>query len=250
MHETYINEIEYLNGKISSIKYNETRFKISVGGDRYIFGTTSPIGKETPISKLMKFKTLYDTLFDLDWKIKLSFQEGIKYAYSDNVQDNFSIFAINSEEEKLSYYFIENALFRTSSLWDILAQLYCLYFSVQIRQNEIHYKKIFNPKSVHATNFKASATKINQYINQKDNTNLDGEWMGNHKFINELRNKMTHRNSPNIATISDFDLNLKNHPSFMLKRIIEDYFTVSNYIEEILNDIELQFISEFQQNLF
>lgn len=58
MSEAYINEIEYLNGKISSITYNENRFKISVGGDRYIFGTTSPIGKETPISKLMKFKTL------------------------------------------------------------------------------------------------------------------------------------------------------------------------------------------------
>lgn len=245
MCETYINEIEYLNGKISSIKYNEDRFKISVGGDRYIFGTTSPIEKETPISKLMKFKTLYDTLFDLDWKIKLSFQEGIKYTYSDAVQYNFNPFTISSEEEKLSYYFIENALFRTSSLWDILAQLYCLYFSVKISPDRIYYKKVFNPNSKYATNFKVAATKVNQYINQEDDTDLDGEWRGNHKFINELRNKMTHRNSPNVATMSDFDLNLKHHPSFMLKRIIEDYFTVSNYIGEILNDIELQFIGKF-----
>lgn len=246
MHENHIKEIKYLMAKVSSIKYNEERFKIFIGTDRYIFGTLSPIGEETHISKLMKYKTLYDTLIDLDWKIKLSFQEGIRYAYSDTVQNDFSLFAINSEEEKLSYYFIENALFRNSSLWDILAQLYCLYFSVQISQDKIHYKKIFNPTSVHATNFKVEATKINQYINQEDNTSLDCEWEGNHKFINELRNKMIHRNSPNVATISDYDLNLKNHPSFMLKRIIEDYVTVSNYIEEILNNIEQQFIDNFQ----
>ena len=246
MPKAHINEIEYLKGKILSIKYNEDRFQISLGGDKYIFGVTSPIGKETNISKLMQYKTLYDTLFDLDWKIKLSFHEGIKYAYSDPVQNDFSLFTINSEEEKLSYYFIENALFRTSSLWDILAQLYCLYFSVQISQDRIHYKKIFNPNSSHATNFKSAAAKISQYINQEDNTDLDGEWEGNHKFINDLRNKMTHRNSPNVATLSNYDLNLKNHPTFMLKRIIEDYVTVSNYIEEILNNIEQQFINKFK----
>lgn len=244
MNENHIKEIEYLNGKISSIKYNEDRFKISFGEGKYVFGATSSIKEGTPLSKLMQFKTLYDTLFDLDWKIKLSFQEGIKNIYSDAVQYNFNPFTISSEEEMFSYYFIENALFRTSSLWDILAQLYCLYFSVQISTDRIHYKKIFKPNSEFATNFKVAATKINQYINQEDDTDLDGEWKGNHKFINELRNKMTHRNSPNVTTMSDFDLNLKHHPSFMLKRIVEDYFTVSNYIQEILNDIEFQFISE------
>lgn len=49
---------------------------------------------------------------------------------------------------------------------------------------------------------------------------------------------MTHRNSPNITSISDYNLNFKDPPSYMLKRIIEDYVKVSNYISEILNHIE------------
>lgn len=53
-------------------------------------------------------------------------------------------------------------------------------------------------------------------------------------------------NSPNVAKISDYDFNLKNHPSFMLKRIVEDYVVVSNYIGKILNNIEYRFISKFQ----
>lgn len=38
--------------------------------------------------------------------------------------------------------------------------------------------------------------------------------------------------------MSDFDLNLKNHPIFQLKRVIEDYAVVSRYIADILNQIE------------
>lgn len=233
-----INEIKYLNEKISSIKYNENRFNIFVGEDRYIVGVLSSTGQETSISNIMKFKTLYDTLTDLDWKIKLSLNNGIQYAYSHTTQNNFKISDISLEEEKLSYYFIENALFRTSSLWDMLAQLYCLHFSVQIRPDRIHYKQIFNPTLQHSDKFKQSAIKINQYINQNDNTDLNEEWEGNHAFVNEFRNKMTHRNSPNVTTISNYDLNFKSHPVFILKRVVEDYFTVSNYIDDILNDIE------------
>ncbi|MGL5086852.1 MAG: hypothetical protein ACRC68_14270 [Clostridium sp.] len=49
---------------------------------------------------------------------------------------------------------------------------------------------------------------------------------------------MTHRNSPNITVISDYDFNFKSHPSFLLKRIIEDYSVVSKYIKEFLDEIE------------
>ena len=220
-------------------------------GEKYIFGFISSDNKEHPIGKCMEFNTLYNTLLDLDWKIKLSFQEAINYTYSDNVYNNFNLFNINSAEEKLSYYFIENALFRTSSLWDMLAQLYCLYYSAKVETDKIQalrifnpidkkdpYKKIFKNESIRLQ-FKESIKEINKYINQEDKTDsLDGEWSGNFKFVNTLRNKMIHRNSPNVPAMSNYDLNFKVHPAFMLKRIVEDYFTVSKFIDKILNDIE------------
>lgn len=56
---------------------------------------------------------------------------------------------------------------------------------------------------------------------------------------------MTHRNSPNIADISDYDVNFKHHPSLLLKRIIEDYNVVSKYIRDILDEIEEEATKDF-----
>lgn len=253
-------EVEYLKNKIFEVSYNSERFKLYFGGDRFLFGVISPKDNEAPFSKLMKYKTIYDTLIDLDWKLKISFKKGIEYAYSKPVEDNFSMVHINSKEEKLAYYYIENALFRTSSLWDMLAQLYCLFYQIRkmdkktkkevlISKNEVYYKQIFNPEFSFCNEFKDKAININNYLHQEDNTNMQGEWKGNHKYTNDCRNKMTHRNSPNVSVISDYDFNFKSHPSVMLKRIIEDYVVVSKYINEILDEIEKQMISDIEKNI-
>lgn len=253
MSEIKNKEVEYLRMKISEVSYNSERFKLHFEEDKFLFGVISPKDDEAPFSKLMKYKTIYDTLRDLDWKLKISFEKGMKYAYSKPVQEKFSIIHINSEEENLAYYYIENALFRTSSLWDMLAQLYCLFYQIKkidkktkneamISKNEVYYKQIFNPELSFSNDFKDKATNINNYLKQEDDTSIDGEWKGNHQYTNECRNKMTHRNSPNITVMSDYDFNFKSHPSFLLKRIIEDYVAVSKYISKILDQIEKQII--------
>jgi len=238
MSETKNKEVEYLKKKISEVSYNPERFKLYLGGDKFLFGVVSPKNDEAPFSKLMQYKTIYDTLRDLDSKIKISFEKGIEYAYSKPVQENFSIVHINSEEENLAYYYIENALFRTSSLWDMLAQLYCLFYEIKIPKDRIYYNKIFNPNSPNSNKFKCKATNINNYLKQEDDTSIDGEWKGNHQYTNDCRNKMVHRNSPNVTVMSDYDFNFKSHPSFLLKRVIEDYVVVSKYVIEILDEIE------------
>lgn len=111
----------------------------------------------------------------------------------------------------------------------------------------MYYNRIFNPENSVNDKFKEKAEKIYKYINQEDNTDCDGEWTGNHTFVNEQRNKMTHRNSPNVGVMSDFDINLKMHPAFMLKRIIEDYKTVSIFLSEILDVIEKDEINNFNK---
>lgn len=246
MGEQQNKEISYFQSKISSVVYNPQRFKIMCGEDKFLFGVASAGNDDAPFGKLMQYKTIHDTLMDLDWKVKLSFSEAIKFTYSDEVANNFSLIRTDTKEEKLAYYYLENALFRTSSLWDMLAQLYRLYFDINIPKEKVYYKQIFNPTNNHSNNFKIKATEIFQYIEQLDNTDCDGEWQGNHIFSNNLRNKMTHRNSPNVAVMSDFDMNLKYHPTFQLKRVIEDYVVVSKYITDILNQIENDVINSWE----
>ncbi|WP_133969604.1 Cthe_2314 family HEPN domain-containing protein [Eubacterium limosum] len=239
MNKSIETEISYLQGKISEVTYDSDRFKIMIGEDGSFWGGSFD---DDGINKFMQCKTLYDTLIDLDWKIKVSFQESIKYTYSDPVQKEFSIIKTDTEEEKLSYYYIENALFRTLTLWDILAQLYRINYDINVPKDRVYHKKIFNPRNIHNEKFKKKAIEINNYFEQDDNTDIVGEWKGNYAFVNSLRNKMTHRNSPNVSVMSDFDLNFKNHPSYQLKRIVEDYAVVSKYIREILYIVEKDFI--------
>lgn len=250
MNEQENKEMLYFQNKISSVVYNQQRFKIMFGEDKFLFGSVSAKDNNSPFGKLMQYKTIHDTLMDLDWKIKLSFDNAIKFSYSDAVRNNFSLIRTDTEEEKLAYYYIENALFRTSSLWDMLAQLYRLFYDIDIPKEKVYYKQIFNPINKHSDSFKTNATEIYRYIEQDDDTDCEGEWKGNHSFANDLRNKMTHRNSPNVAVMSDFDMNLKHHPIFQLKRVIEDYTVVSKYITEILDQIENDIInsSEDEEN--
>ena len=245
MNDQENKEMLYFQCKLSNVAYNPQRFKIMLGEDKFLFGTVSAGNDESPFGKLMQYKTIYDTLMDLDWKIKLSFNEAIKFSYSDTLMSNFSLIRTDTEEEKLAYYYIENALFWTSSLWDMLAQLYRLFYDIDILKEKVYYKQIFNPANKHSDNFKTKATEIYEYIEQDDNTDCEEEWEGNHSFANDLRNKMTHRNSPNVAVMSDFDMNLKHHPAFQLKRIIEDYAVVSQYIKEILDEIETKVMDFF-----
>lgn len=236
-------EIKNLLDTVNGVQYNKKRFKVMIGEEKYLFGIISGVNSAAaPISKLMQYKTLYDTLKDLDYKIKISFTKAIEYAYSDRL--DFRQFQESSMEETYAYYFIENALFRTSSLWDLLAQLYRLYYNIEIEARSVYYKNIFNQKLNYCDSFKDQSKEIDGYLKQRDDTQCQDEWKGNHGYANACRNKMTHRNSPNVASISDFDVNLKQHPAYMLKRIIEDYSTASKYIGEILNEIEKEVMEE------
>jgi len=243
--EVQDKEIKYLFDTVNGVQYNEKRFKVMIGEEKYLFGVVSGVNSAAaPLSKLMQYKTLYDTSRDLDYKIKISFTKAIEYAYSDRLQEDFSLFQESSMEETYAYYFIENALFRTSSLWDLLAQLYRLYYNIEIKAHNVFYKKIFNPTFNYSDSFKDQAKEINDYLNHSDDTECQEEWKGNHGYANDCRNKMTHRNSPNVASMSDFDVNLKQHPAYMLKRIIEDYSMASKYIGKILDEIEKEVMEE------
>ena len=108
MRDNFKSEIEYLEELISSVSYQPDRFRLYIDNDRYLFGTLSPDDKETVISRLMQIKTLYDTLKDLDWKIKVSLEKSLKFAYTKSVQEGFNPIKSTSEEESYAYYYLEN----------------------------------------------------------------------------------------------------------------------------------------------
>lgn len=232
------DEINYLLGIVDEVSYDKNHFIFKTGKEKYIFGVVSAENETSSISKIIQYNVIYETIYDLDFKIKLSFKKALEYAYSTNVQEHLLNLKNNSVEEIYSYYYIENPLFRVSSLWDMLAQLYRLFFQIDVEPYDVKYKQIFDPNTRYSKKFKEKATLISNYINEEDNTDVDGEWKGNHNFVNKCRNKMTHRNSPNLTVLSDFDVNFKHHPTYLLKRIIEDYRVVSKFIYDILNDIE------------
>lgn len=248
MNSQIESEIKYLTTRLHQVSYNNERFKLYIEGNKFICGIITPSNATSLESKILEYNTLYNTLKDLDWKIKTSFEESIKYTYTESVLNHFKMIGKPSEDENLAYYYIENALFRTITLWDILAQLYRIHYQINISIYKVGYKKIFNPNSPNSDSFKAKATEINNYINEKDDEHdQNGEWKGNHDAVNMYRNKMTHRNAPSIASMSNFDFNLKTHPTVILKQGIEDYYVVSKYIQEILDIIEKDCIEKFNK---
>lgn len=238
-------EKKYMNDTLSKVKYARDRFTIYCGDGKILIGSTSSKDSVSPFSKIMNYKTIYDTIVDLDAKIQYSFKMAIEYAYSDSEFKLLS--APESMEEILTFYYIENAVFRTSSCWDMLAQLYRLHYDIDIEPDKVYYKRVFNEKNPQYVSFKDKAQKISAYINEEDDTRTDGIWKGNHKYINDFRNQMTHRNSTNITIFSDFDINIKNPPCFLLKRAIEDYFMSYKFIDEILAMIEVECKNELNE---
>ena len=61
----------------------------------------------------------------------------------------------------------------------------------------------------------AMRDKKTEIFKEADDTNCEGKWKGNHSFVNDIRNKTTHRNSPDVVAISDYDINL-THPHIFL----------------------------------
>lgn len=97
------------------------------------------------MDRICEYKTINDWLIYLDNNIKFSFEQAIEYSYSKNIGENFSSISNEiSQEEFLAYYFIENALFRTSIFWEMLAQLYNIFFELGLKNDKVYYKKIFN----------------------------------------------------------------------------------------------------------
>lgn len=240
---------DYLEKLYRSVEYPSKWMHISVGDDKYIWGAMSPKGKENMVTKAVKYRTLFRTVLDLDWKIKISFDNALIYGTSDEVKEKFQPMRPPCHDEKISIYYMENALLRVSILWDILAQLYNLICGLKMDPKKLDCGKVFSKDNLtklkDAGEEKETAfLKICEYLAQKDDVECDNPWKGNHKYVKEMRNQLTHRQSPNLSSASNFGFVMRDCPLFIAKRLIEDYVQVSTYISEIMKIIETEVFKE------
>ncbi|MBU3205224.1 Cthe_2314 family HEPN domain-containing protein [Clostridium algidicarnis] len=234
-------EVEYLSGLLNSFDPEKYEFRLGWTEGKQIIGVVNK-SNDKSLSNLYKYETFYRTLINLDEKICYSLKKGIEYSYSDEVLNDYNMFTISSKQEKLALYYIENAIFRTSTLWDILAQIYNIYCDIGLANNNIYYQQFFKNKLKDVElEVKSNVGKINNYLEETENTDCEGFWKGNHEYIRTYRNQMTHRNAPEEYSFSDIGISLKSHPSLLLKRVIEDYYLATSFVDEILQMIHKQY---------
>ena len=151
--ERLINEYE--------IKINN--FHINLENNKYISGILGNVNSN--IKKVFRYNHFLESINDLSNKTKKSIEKCVEAYQKTNLKYFNPIGNQISQEENDAYYYMENALFREVILWDSLAQLYNLYYDMNIDVEKIHYKKVIEQLSSKNTN-EIDFTEILKYINE------------------------------------------------------------------------------------
>lgn len=233
--------INYLTDLVQQINFKNNFFELYINDDKKIIGIIGP--SECSISKMLSIETIFQNILDLDFKIKFSYEKILSYDL-EKLYSNFSTFNTTSNDEIEVNYYIENILVRTSIIWDLLAQICNIYWDKNVSIDKIYYKTFFNNNS-QGKKAKSFAIKVNEYLTQNDDDSVDNaNWKGNHLYLKEMRNAMTHRSSQNINSLTNFAQNIRLPFIYTLKRVIEDYHQVFLFLDEIFVEIKRTFIDE------
>lgn len=170
-------------------------------------------------------------------------------------EESYKYFPFSKNDmDQECYYHIENAEFRLIALWDILAQLFTLYFRLPGKVAKVKYKEVFDKKNIKKINVdKRYKTGDNNAINHllqnqfsiiceyiREEIRYDEETakcFGNHKYLSEDRNSFTHRNNPHEFTILNSENkmpSLPDAPLHIIKRLVEDYMFAYDNLYRIL----------------
>ncbi|HBS44661.1 MAG TPA: hypothetical protein DEA91_09770 [Paenibacillus sp.] len=187
--------------------------------------------------------------------------EGINRSFlvaADLIDQNENLFVPFrvTQEDRFVYYFIENGIYRVFSLWDTLAHLYNFYYELGFKTKRLHYSDIFNltfrqtfmikvkrkvneivakPNDSVLQFIEQRFIQICRYINEK-NELVNGHWKGNHRYLRYIRNQFTHRDNPHDFSSLNYTQNgiiMPDAPLLELKRAIDDYLVVYEYIYDV-----------------
>ncbi len=241
-------EKKYLINSYLVLNPHINPFELSVGNGKrgyfyFPYPSDNPYVKH--MEQLTNYQNVYDSIMDLVNYINLSLHNAIELVYSEAVLNSFDFMIISTEEEWQAFYYIENALFRIESLWDMLAQIVNLKYELEKNKRRVYHSKVFDIslKSKYWKNdIPEEIKKINEYITEVDDTDCEGCWKGNYKYVSNLRNCMTHNYSIARSSASGYAFEFRHHPSYILKRVVEDYSKVQHFIIDecthILDDLQ------------
>lgn len=222
---------KYLSSIVNSVICLPDAFRIGFGKEKIIF---SIMGKDATTNEYFAVSAIYDSICDIDSKIKHAFNSVLVCDFPESMKD-YAPFSTPTESEKLAIYHVENMVFRISILWDLLAQLCNVIFRTGIEPEKIHYIRYFRN---HATGNNAIpiCKEIVEYLDEEDDASADvNPWPGNHAYLNSFRNQMTHRVSPNISSMSMLGATLRPPVVYVLHRATEDYYKVSVFLSSLIN---------------
>lgn len=114
--------------KLDSIQYSENRFKLWMEDGRTVM-VLSPSRVNDPKGTISMMRSVYKSVLELDWKIKVSLSIAAVHILKDDENVNYCL--PTDYSRKVATYYIENALFRLTSLWDMLAQGYRVLYDVK-----------------------------------------------------------------------------------------------------------------------
>ena len=233
--KVFLNKLPNNNPFIVLVSEEKELLMISSGNDNSV---------GTSLSKITQYRDIYNTVLDLKNKIGFSLEKAIEYAYCKEVQEKYNMMHSSREKEWSAYYYIENAMFRVETLWDILAHIYNIKFDLEEPINKVYHSRIFSDRERYKNKYwngapPSEVIKIIDYINEEDDTS--GEyWSGNYAFINSMRNNMTHKFSISQSNMSSFALEFKHHPSFILKRLCESFAMLQDFVYEVCESILIE----------
>lgn len=230
-------EIEYLKEIIDAVICIPNAFRIKIENtDKYIFSIST---NDEKTEEWYAVAAIYDSICEIDAQIKYAFNKVMRYELPETLE-NYNPFSNMNVQEREAFYHIENIVFRVSILWDLLAQLSNVIYKTKLDPGHIYYKKYFKEHSEGENTFEL-AKSVNSYLNEEDSLEHESTpWSGNHAFLTDYRNQMTHRVHPNVSSITKFGMTIRPPALYVLHRTIEDYYKVSgflcgqinNYLEE------------------
>ena len=123
----------------------------------------------------------------------------------------------------------------------MLAQGYRILYDVKknlknntIDIDHVNYKSFFDSQKTPHNNFESDADEIYKYISGDD-------W---HEFINELRNQMIHKFSPNIPAMSNYTINWPCPLYMEIEGMLEDYIMARKFLMKMFDAAEERIIKQ------
>lgn len=222
---------EYLKRLVDSIVCQPDAFMIRCGDGKYIFSVGSD---DRDTSDYFAISAIYDTICSIDASIKYAFSEVLLYEQLETFENHDPLLKPDGEEKRALYH-TENIVFRISILWDLLAQLCNIIYHTGYEVDKLYYHSYFKKFSQGEQAFEI-AKEVYKYFEENDDSDTGcNRWAGNHAFLKKYRNKLTHRVSPNISTMSSFGNEIRQPVIYILYRVIEDYHMASSFLCAVIN---------------